>query len=155
MQLLKLTPVAFLFALAVPSCKTDLSDGLVQKFGLPMTKEQVIPTNGSSASGTINASYNKASHTLNYTVTWTGLTGNITAMHIHGPAYKGYFPIVAVPFQQNITGFINGKTGAFTSSVYIDEVAAKESELLHGQYYIDIHTSANSTYGEIRGQIEF
>ncbi|MFY8004638.1 MAG: CHRD domain-containing protein [Chitinophagaceae bacterium] len=38
--------------------------------------------------------------------------------------------------------------------VTIDNMNLKESDLLGGMWYVNIHTSANAG-GEIRGQIEF
>jgi hypothetical protein len=150
MQLLKLTPVAALLVLAFTSCKTKTEDDLIVRSGLPMTAAQETPATTSTATGTIDVVYNKASKTLNYTVKWQGLTGNVVGFHIHGLAAKG-FP---AGIFQNFSGYPTGTSGTFTGTLYFDEVAAKENDLLHGMYYINIHTAAN-TAGEIRGQIEF
>src|SRR5688500_9682829 len=42
----------------------------------------------SSATGNVDATYNKSTKTLSYTVTWQNLTDSITGSHIHGTATR-------------------------------------------------------------------
>jgi hypothetical protein len=111
------------------------------------TAKQEVPTNPSTATGTLTGRYNKDSNTLSYTVTWTGLTGgNATAGHFHGPADPGVAAGVVVPF----TGLASAAAGTFTGSTTLTD--AQETDLLNGLWYFNIH---NATYpgGEIRGQV--
>ena len=61
-----------------------------------------------AATGTITGTYNKEINALNYTITWTGLTGgDASAMHFHGPADPGVPASVRLPIQ----GFTPGASG--------------------------------------------
>jgi hypothetical protein len=139
------------------SCEEDELQN-VSSFSLPMSSAQEVPANASGASGTITGTYDRATRILNYTVSWTGLTGPVAAMHIHGIAEKG----VNAGILQNIITSSNGITtpgsrfgtaASFSASLFIDGLVFKEDLLLDDKYYINIHTA---TYpgGEIRGQLE-
>lgn len=122
-----------------------------EKKGLPLGPDQEVPANNSTASGTMDISYDKDSHVLSYTVNWTGLTDAPTMAHIHGTAAKGANAGVV----HDLTGSLEkAAAGSFTGSVNIGESTIKEDSLLSGFYYINIHTAAHPG-GEIRGQIEF
>lgn len=97
-------------------------------------------TNSSAATGMLNGLYDKSAKSLNYTLTYTGLTP--IAMHFHkaaiGVAGSVVLPI-ASPYSSDMTG-----TATLT--------AAQETDLLANNWYINMHTTANPG-GEIRGQI--
>lgn len=107
---------------------------------------QEVPAVTTSASGTLNGSYNSGTNTLSYNITWTGLSGVASAAHFHGPAEAGVSADVLVPITVT-TPDINGS--AIGSVVVTDSV---ESALLAGKVYYNVHTAANPT-GEIRGQV--
>src|SRR5262249_33606969 len=48
-----------------------------------------VPPNTSNGTGGLQATYDTANKQLTYTVTYSGLTGNATAAHFHGPAEPG------------------------------------------------------------------
>lgn len=80
------------------------------------------------------------------------MTGNATGMHIHGPANQN--STAGVVFNLSIQGppaFDNDAAGGgFTGTVNLN--AAQEAILLSGNFYVNVHTSAN-TSGEIRGNL--
>lgn len=123
----------------------------VSKKGLPLSPNQEVPVNNSSASGTADVSYNKDNKMLTFTINWTGLTDKPTMSHIHGTAPKGANAGVKYDFSKSLP---KTAAGNFSDSVKVDGVAIKEDSLLGGFYYINIHTPKNPA-GEIRGQIEF
>lgn len=86
--------------------------------------------------------YESATHTLTYDVTFEGLTGPAVAAHIHGPAAPGANAPPVVPFPSAASP-IKG-TATLTD--------AQAADLAAGKYYVNIHTAANKG-GEIRGQI--
>jgi hypothetical protein len=96
----------------------------------------------SSGNGAGTFTYDPASHTLTYNITYEGLTGPAMAAHIHGPADPGGNAPPVVPFPSAASPI----TGTATLT---DEQAA---DLLAGKYYVNVHTGANRG-GEIRGQI--
>jgi hypothetical protein len=99
----------------------------------------------SSATGTISGTYNENTNVLQYTITWSGLTGNATAMHFHGPAtpQESAGVLIAIPGSNTPSGTVS------KSETLTDEV---EAHLLGGKVYYNIHTAAYGA-GEIRGNI--
>lgn len=96
----------------------------------------------STGTGTGAFTYDPATHTLTYNVTYSGLSGPAMAAHIHGPADPGANAPPVVPFP-NAASPITG-TATLTD--------AQAADLAAGKYYVNVHTAANRG-GEIRGQI--
>lgn len=150
-----------LFALA--SCERDAEQKKTtdyQKQGLPLTGAQEVPATPTTALGSMDVFYSKETRVLNYTVQWSGLTGAVTAMHVHGLAPKGFSAGVVQNIITSSSGLatpnatLYGTTGKFSGSMFVDGVAIREEDLINGMYYINIHTAAYPG-GEIRGQIYF
>jgi hypothetical protein len=135
------------------ACDKDDDDDeqtVFQKSGLILNGAQETPPVTTSASGTMDVSYDKTTKMLTLAVTWGGLSDNAVAAHIHGTAPKGVFAFPKVDY----SGQVTTSAGTLNTQVAVDEVAIKEDSLLAGFYYFNIHTPANPG-GEIRGQIEF
>lgn len=151
----KLTVSSLFFAsiLLLTSCEKEFDKTKVEEFsktGIVMSAQNEVPANSSTATGSLNVSYSRANRVLYYNFTWTGLTGNVTNMHIHGQAPIGFTAGVF----QGFSGFPTTPSGSFKGSLLIDNVTIKEENLLNGLYYVNIHTAANPG-GEIKGQITF
>lgn len=123
-----------------------------------LTGAKQVPANPSLATATLTGTYDRRTKTYSYKLSWMGLSSNVTSIHIHGTAGSG---IVALPSSSFPTGIVQtmsgnstAKDGTYSGSLFVDEVVVKESDLLSGRFYIDIHT-AGSTGGEIRGQLIF
>jgi hypothetical protein len=152
--------IALIVVLA--SCRRDDVEhqNLYMKTGVVLSGAQETPGTPTSATGTMDVSYSRLSKTLSYTVRWSGLTGPVTNMHIHGLDPIGYSHPGNV-FQTFTTNTIRPCTtggptscGTYSGTLFIDGVAIKEVDLLNGMYYVNIHTSVYPN-GEIRGQIVF
>ena len=115
---------------------------------LPMTGAQETPPVTTAATGTIEANYNRLTKTLSYKVTFSGLSGNATAAHIHGLGEVG----VKADVLQTFSGFPPATSGTYSGSLLIDGTKFTEEYLLGSRYYINIHTALNGG-GEIRGQL--
>jgi hypothetical protein len=102
-----------------------------------------VPPVTSAGKGTATASLDTATKTLNWTVTYSGLSGPATAGHIHGPAAPGANAGVLVPFTGGLVNPIKG------SATLTD---AQISDLEAGRTYVNLHTADNKG-GEIRGQL--
>ena len=146
--------VLFLAMTTIVACDKDDDDPPDQtvftKNGLVLSGDQEVPAKVTNATGTMNVSYDKTTKMLTLSATWSNLSADPVAAHIHGTAAKGANAGVKVDFHDNVTT----ATGNFNRAVTVDEVAIKEDSLLLGFYYFNIHTPANPG-GEIRGQIEF
>ena len=152
-------------SLVLSSCEKDTESeaDVVSNFNIPMTRSNNVPA--TTGTGRIEATLDKKSKILTYKVTWSGLSSNAVAMHIHGLGGNGMIalPVPLGPFAnglaQNITGFPAAKAGTHSGSLYVDDKVIKISDLVAGQYYLDIHTvnfsSAMFPAGEIRGQLSF
>ena len=102
-----------------------------------------VPPVMSSASGTVEASLNKQTNELSWTVTYSGLSGPATGAHFHGPAMAGANAGVVVPMTGSLISPIRGVASL---------TAAQVADLMAGKWYVNLHTVANPN-GEIRGQI--
>ena len=101
-----------------------------------------VPPNTSAATGTADIDYDPASKKLSWKLTYSGLSGPVTAAHFHGPAAAGANAGVKVPIP-------NTASGSEGSATLNDEQA---TDLVGGKYYVNVHTAANPG-GEIRGQV--
>jgi hypothetical protein len=91
MKTFTLTFALSFLILAAISCKKDRNSfTLRSNDNILLNGAQVSSTNTSSGSGKLQASYNGKTRLLSYTVNWTGLTGNVTAVRIQGPADPGF-----------------------------------------------------------------
>jgi hypothetical protein len=127
----------FLFADSAEAVLFDLTsviDGL-----------QEVPPSGALGTGTGTMTYDDVTHLLSWDINWSGLTGDVTAMHFHGPAPPG----LNAGVQVNI-GAISGLTSPTIGSETIS--ADQGTDLLDQLWYINIHTG-QFPGGEIRGQV--
>ena len=108
-----------------------------------LTGAQEVPPVTTSGSGTVDSTFDKSTNTLTWTVTYSGLSGPVTAGHIHGPAAAGANAGVVIPFTGDLSSPIKGKATL---------TAAQVADLTAGRYYVNLHTAKNPG-GEIRGQL--
>ena len=130
-----LTLAAFAFTAAPASAETV-------SLKADLSAASTVPANGSKGTGVADVTYDSASKMLAWTVTFSGLTGEATAAHFHGPADAGANAGVAVP--------IKGTVSPIAGSATVTD--AQAAELLAGKWYVNVHTAANQN-GEIRGQV--
>jgi len=107
---------------------------------------QETPANASAGTGTFVGTYNDATDSLIYTVTFSGLSANVIAAHFHAapPGIKAGVLIGPGGFP---TGVLSG---SFTDTLVL--TATQEDSLKLGLFYFNIHTTAFPD-GEIRAQI--
>ncbi|MDP3739131.1 MAG: CHRD domain-containing protein [Hyphomonadaceae bacterium] len=127
-----------LAGVAVGGCHS-MNAPKMPSYAATLAPEASVTSTGKGA-GTFT--YDPATHTLTYNVTYEGLTGPAMAAHIHGPADPGANAPPVVPFASAVSP-ISG-TATLTD--------AQAADLAAGKYYVNIHTAANRG-GEIRGQI--
>ena len=143
---MRLRYVVALFAIAALAVVRPVSADT--GFAASINAAQEVPTNGSTGTGSATLVLDNAQANLSYTVTFTGLTSNKSAAHIHGPAAPGVNAGV-------LHGLLN-QTAAATSGSAFGVWALSPTnvtQLFSGLLYINIH-SLNFPGGEIRGQID-
>lgn len=131
--------VAIAFALMASAAQAA-----VLSWSAPLEPGQEVPPvlNAPDATGSATGTIDTDTNLLTWNIVWSGLTGNVTAMHFHGPAPVGENTGIQVT--------IGDTTSPSTGSSPIDP--ADTGDLLDGLWYINIHTARNPG-GEIRGQV--
>ncbi|MDO5757162.1 MAG: CHRD domain-containing protein [Rhodobacterales bacterium] len=103
------------------------------------TGAEVPPTEG-SASGTAEVTVDTDANQVSWTVTYTDLTGDPIAAHIHGPASETENAPPVIDMSESIN-----EGSADITKEQIDD-------LENGKYYVNVHTEKYPD-GEIRGQL--
>jgi hypothetical protein len=137
-----LNAARFGLALALTAALASTAGAETIPFKAELKASNEVPVNSSKGTGAVAATFDTVSKTLNWTVTFSDLTGAATAAHFHGPAAAGATAGVAVP----ITGTASPMSGMATLT------DAQVADLQAGKWYVNVHTAANKG-GEIRGQV--
>ena len=103
---------------------------------------QEVPPTSSGGSGKAEVRLH-GDNSIEWKVTYSGLSAPPTAGHIHGPAAAGQNAGVQVPFASVATQPITGKAQLNATQV---------ADLKAGRMYVNLHTPS-SPGGEIRGQL--
>jgi uncharacterized surface anchored protein len=136
-------------SLILASCDDD-DDDLVNNKMYTISGDasgaQEVPPVTTSATGTLSGTYNANTNELQYNINWTGLSGDVSAAHFHGPALAGADadPIITLAVTTN------GVNGNITGTATLHD--STEAHLLNGKLYYNLHTALNPG-GEIRGQV--
>lgn len=112
-------------------------------FAAALSGTQEVPSNSSTGSGRLEATLDKQTSVLRWSLTYTGLTGAVKAGHFHGPAAAGANAGVALGFTGSMESPIQGS--ATLTAAQIEDLAA-------GKWYVNLHTAAHPG-GELRGQV--
>jgi hypothetical protein len=107
-----------------------------------------VPANASRAHGFMQGTFDRDTNTLEWTVTYTGLSSPRIGAHFHGPvSYLGLTPEENAPIQVGTPGDL---ASTFRGVVKIDDSQAKD--LKDGRWYLNQH-SKQVPAGEIRGPV--
>jgi hypothetical protein len=111
------------------------------RFKADLKGSNEVPPADSAGSGSGDITVDTETKKLTYTVTFSGLSGDATAAHFHGPAAAGENagPVV------DIFGAIASGSADITDQHLAD--------LQAGKWYLNIHTEKFPD-GELRGQVE-
>ncbi|MBB3256316.1 hypothetical protein F4827_001142 [Paraburkholderia bannensis] len=137
-----LRPLQLALALCVLASGAAFADTVALKADLEPSSE--VPPRVSHGHGMLNATFDTSSKSLNWTVTYEGLSTPVTAAHFHGPAPVGQNAGVQVPIPKGeLASPIKGSATLNDKQV---------TDLMAGQWYFNVHTQQNPS-GEIRGQV--
>ena len=117
----------------------------VAAYSLTLSGASEVPSVNTPATGTAAITLD-ASDNVTVTGTFTGLTADVTAAHIHGPASATMTADIILDL--TVTP---GRAGTVSGGGQL--TATEASAMRSGMTYINIHSSTN-TAGEIRAQIQ-
>ena len=129
--------------LGLSACYTSPMSSNISTLNASLSGANEVPATTSSGMGSLTANLDKQTSLLNWTVTYSGLSGPVTGAHFHGPAKRGENAGIALPFTGSLESPVRG-TATLT--------AAQVDAVMNGNWYVNLHTAANPN-GEIRGQI--
>lgn len=129
-------------ALSLSACGSMVASNAMA-LSAKLSAANEVPSNTSAGTGMLDASLDKQTNVLTWTVTYAGLTGPVKAGHFHGPAAAGANAGVALGFSGSVESPIKG-TATLT--------AAQAADVMAGKWYVNLHTAANPG-GEVRGQV--
>ena len=110
-----------------------------------------VPAVTSTGSGTLNATYDRDTNIITYTVNWTlgDIDDDVVGMHFHGPASTTENAPIVIDItppatNRDYTGTVSGTTRPLTDD--------EEEDLLDEQWYLNVHSTTYPN-GELRGQL--
>jgi hypothetical protein len=140
-----------ILATAMLAAMPALSLAATLSFHADLKGSSEVPPTGSAATGTLTATLDTSTNKLDYTLTWSGLSGAATMAHFHGPAAAGKNAGVQVVLGgAPMGGMAMGPVSPVHGEVTL--TAAQISQLEAGQWYANVH-SRKFPKGEIRGQV--
>jgi hypothetical protein len=130
---------------AVLLARTARSQGATTTYSADLKGSSEVPPNTTAGTGSATITID-ANNKLTWNVSFSGLTGPATAVHIHGPAPVGKNAGVLIWLSTKGQTAASPVTGSGTFT------AEQASDLTNGLCYVNVHTNANPG-GEIRGQL--
>lgn len=129
------------FAVAIMSAATIPAAAEIVAYRAQLAGANQVPAAESNGTATAEITVDTEKKEATWTINYTGLSGEPSAAHFHGPAASGENAAPVI----DISGKIESGTTALTD--------VQLADLQAGRLYINIHT-AQFPDGEIRGQVE-
>jgi hypothetical protein len=142
----RLTVIVFACAALAGSFSPALA--LVIPIQATLTGAGEVPPNNSSARGLMQGTFDTDTNTLNWTVSYSGVSTPVIGAHFHGPvSYLGLTPEENAPIQVGTPGSL---FSPFRGVAQISIEQAKD--LKDGRWYFNLH-SKKFPDGELRGPV--
>ncbi len=138
-------PAVFLAGVALSTGAVVAAEG-TQTFKADLSGMNQVPAVDSKGTGSATLRYNPATHELTWTITYSDLSSDVTAAHIHSGA-AGANGKVVIPLTAK--GATANPSPIKGSATITDDQAM---DLSSGNMYVNVHTTDHKG-GEIRGQI--
>jgi CHRD domain len=136
------------FAVSAASTMASLALAATLAFKADLSGGGEAPPNDSPGKAHLEATLDADKNILNWTVTYSGLTGPPFAAHFHGPvSYMGLTTEENAPIQIGTPGSL---ASPFKGSTTITDEQKKD--LKDGRWYFNIHTPKFPA-GEVRGPV--
>lgn len=119
------------------------AQALATSFNSTLSGAAEVPPVTTMGTGTVTADLDPETKVLRWKISYSGLSGPVTAAHIHGPALPGQNATVLMRFKSPFDSPFEGQTTLTEAQV---------QELMAGKWYVNLHTAANPD-GEIRAQL--
>jgi hypothetical protein len=116
-----------------------------ETFQVQLTGAQQVPAVQTDGSATADLTYDPSTRVLSWSVSYTGLSSDVTMAHFHtGAEGKNGKPAL----------WLSAKGAAVSSPItgQATLTAAQAKEFEAGDWYINVHTK-NHPAGEVRGQV--
>jgi hypothetical protein len=126
--------------------RTTPSYAATETYKADLKGSSEVPANETKGTGTVTATYDPTTKELSWKGSYSGLTGDVTAAHFHGPAEAGKNAGVAIWISTKGSPFPSPFEGKATLT------DAQAADLEKGLWYANFHTAANPG-GELRGQM--
>ena len=148
---------ALLVLCLAAACGGTDTPAVSNSFGASLSGAGEVPA-VTTSTGTATATFTLVGTTVNYTVTYSNLSGAPGGAHIHLGASTGSGPVAVA-----LGGFPSTASGTWSGSFTSADVKTIQSpavsnlddviaQIRAGNAYTNVHTSANAG-GEVRGQI--
>jgi hypothetical protein len=123
-----------------------ISAATVHTFHFRLEGAQVAPSVNTDGTGWCTVTLDDVTGDVTVTGEYACMSGNITGVHIHGPAARGQSAGIIVPLDES-----GGSSGTISGGGTL--TPQEIQDMLNGLTYVNVHSFAGLT-GEIRGQIE-
>jgi CHRD domain len=115
-------------------------------FSVALSGAEQVPPVQTAGSGIAELTYDPATQTIKWTITYSGLSGTATMVHLHGPASRGEKGGVMLWLSKQ------GNTAESPISGQAVLTPEQSEQFSAGRLYVNVHTQANPG-GELRGQV--
>ncbi len=136
--MLALAPLAFVGL-------TSVARAAPMSFSVPLAGAQQVPPVQTSGSGTAALTYDPSTREVTWSITYSGLSSDVTMAHFHNGAEGKNGPVVIWLSMHGMAA-----PSPITGKATLTE--AQAAQFTAGDWYVNVHTKDHPG-GEIRGQV--